>query len=97
MTYRPIARQRLCKHIPAKAYASGNRTSIARQQISKQAFSTVERLGVLRGPCRRFIKGQRWSFVLVVENWIEFWRWQSKEIERKWQAMNYTVEIRLHM
>jgi hypothetical protein len=33
----PTARQRLGKHIPAEAKASNNRTSIARQQISKHA------------------------------------------------------------
>jgi hypothetical protein len=61
VTYRPIARQRLGKHIPAEAYAR-NRTSIARQQISKQAFSTIQRLCFLLGPCRWVIKRQRRSF-----------------------------------
>jgi hypothetical protein len=37
VTYRPIARQRLCKHIPAGANARNSRTSIARQRISKHA------------------------------------------------------------
>jgi hypothetical protein len=37
VTYRPIARQRLGEHIPAGANERNNRTSIARQQISKQA------------------------------------------------------------
>jgi hypothetical protein len=36
-TYRPIARQRLAKHIPTGANASNNRTSIARQRITKDA------------------------------------------------------------
>jgi hypothetical protein len=35
--FRPIARQRLGKHIPAGANARINRTSIARQRISKHA------------------------------------------------------------
>jgi hypothetical protein len=39
--YRPIARQRLGEHIPTHAYAH-NRTSIARQRISKQALSTID-------------------------------------------------------
>jgi hypothetical protein len=26
--------------------------------------------------------------LVVVENWIEFWRWQSNAIEKKWQEMN---------
>jgi hypothetical protein len=25
---------------------------------------------------------------VVVEKWVEFWRWQSKVIEKKWQARN---------
>jgi hypothetical protein len=40
--YRPIARQRLSKHIPAQAYSPNIRASIARQRGSKQAFSTIE-------------------------------------------------------
>jgi hypothetical protein len=43
-THRPNARQRLGKHIPAQPYARNNTTSIVRQRISKQAFSTIERL-----------------------------------------------------
>jgi hypothetical protein len=44
VTYRPIARQRLGKHILAQAEGRNNWISIARQRISKQAFSTIERL-----------------------------------------------------
>jgi hypothetical protein len=36
--HRPIARQRLGKHIPAGANARNNMTSIARQRTSKHAF-----------------------------------------------------------
>jgi hypothetical protein len=42
MTYRPIARQRLGKHIPAQAYARNNRTSIAKQRTSQHASLTTE-------------------------------------------------------
>jgi hypothetical protein len=35
----------------SRAYARNIRTFIARQRISKQAFSTIERLCFLRGPC----------------------------------------------
>jgi hypothetical protein len=56
--YRPIARQQLGKNIPMEVYAC-NRTSIVRQQISKQSFSTIERLCFLHDPCRGVIKGQR--------------------------------------
>jgi hypothetical protein len=38
----PIARQQPGKHIPARAKAPKNRTSIARQRISKHAFLTIE-------------------------------------------------------
>jgi hypothetical protein len=96
-----ITRQRLGKHIPAEAKMGNNRTSVARQRISKQA-STIERLSFLHGPCRGVIKEQRRSceFLLtevervqlkssfIVENWVEFWIFQLKMIEKKWQEMN---------
>jgi hypothetical protein len=67
VTYRPIARKRFGKRIRTEAYERNNRTSIARQRISKQALSTIERLYSLRGPCRGAIKGQRMSFELFFE------------------------------
>jgi hypothetical protein len=88
VTYRPIVRQRFGKHIPAEAYARNNRKSIAKQRISKQAFSTIEGLCFLRGPCQGVVKGQKRSFELVVENLVEFWRWQSKVVEKTWQGRN---------
>jgi hypothetical protein len=42
VTYIPIARQRLGKHSLAGANARNNRTSIARQLISKHACLTIE-------------------------------------------------------
>jgi hypothetical protein len=42
VTYRSIARQRLGKNIPAGANASNNRTSTARERISKEASLTIE-------------------------------------------------------
>jgi hypothetical protein len=38
----PVARQRLGKHIPARANARKDKTSIARQRISKHASLTTE-------------------------------------------------------
>jgi hypothetical protein len=61
-----------------------NTTCIARQWISNQAFSTIERLCFLRGPCRGVIKGQSRSFELVVDDLVESLRWQSKVMEKKW-------------
>jgi hypothetical protein len=80
--HRLIARQRLGKHIPATANAR-NRTSIARQRISKRAFSTIETLCFLNSPCRRVIMGKRLFEFVVVGYLVEFWRWQSKMIEKK--------------
>jgi hypothetical protein len=54
-----IARQRLGKHIPAEVYSRNNRMTIARQRISKQAFSTIERPCFLRRPYRGVIKGRK--------------------------------------
>jgi hypothetical protein len=42
VTYRPIARQRFGKHIPARTKARKHKTSIARQLISKQASLSIE-------------------------------------------------------
>jgi hypothetical protein len=44
--YRPIAKQRLGKDIPAEANERNNRTSIARQRISKYASLTIEAVSV---------------------------------------------------
>jgi hypothetical protein len=64
-----------------------NMTSVATQQISKQA--SIERLCSPRGPCRRVTKGQRMSFQRVaVKKLVEFWRSQSKQFEQKWQKRN---------
>jgi hypothetical protein len=41
-------------------------------------LSEVERLQLKKSSFER----------VVVENWDEFWRWQSKVIEKKWQEMN---------
>jgi hypothetical protein len=41
VTYRPIARQRIGKHIPAGANKPNNRTSIPRQRTSKHASLTI--------------------------------------------------------
>jgi hypothetical protein len=57
VTHRPIARQRLGKHILAGSNARNNRTSIPKQRIRKQALSTIEGLCFLRGSCVGIIKG----------------------------------------
>jgi hypothetical protein len=56
-------------NITAGANMRNNRTSTAGQRISKEAFSTIDRLCFLRGPRRRLIKGQRRSFELVIKSW----------------------------
>jgi hypothetical protein len=58
VTYGPITRQRLGKHFPSEAYARNNRTFNDRRRISKQSFSTTEKLWFLRGPCLEVTKGQ---------------------------------------
>jgi hypothetical protein len=42
MTYRPIERQRLHKHIRAGANTHNNRASVVRQRISKYTSLTTE-------------------------------------------------------
>jgi hypothetical protein len=94
----PIARQRLGKHIPAEANARNNRTSIARHRISKHASLTIEAMfsvwSVQIG-CKEALSSRVSNE--VVENWVEFWRWQFKVIEKKWQERNWAVKRRLHV
>jgi hypothetical protein len=42
VTYKPIAKQRFSKHIPAEANARNNRASISRQRISNHAALRTE-------------------------------------------------------
>jgi histone H3/H4 len=37
------------------------------------------------------------SFERVVKNSVEFWRWQAKAIEKKWQERDYAVKRRFHV
>jgi hypothetical protein len=55
----PIARQRLGKHIPARANARDNRASIARQRRGNQTPRASYRLCFLRGPCKVVIRSVR--------------------------------------
>jgi hypothetical protein len=34
---------------------------------------------------------------IVVQKWVEFWRWQSKLIQKKWQERNYALKRKLHV
>jgi hypothetical protein len=34
---------------------------------------------------------------VVVKNYVEFWRWQWKIIEKKWQERNQAVQRGLHV
>jgi hypothetical protein len=44
VTYKPIVRQRIGKHIPAGANACNNKTFIARQRISKHTKNNTGQL-----------------------------------------------------
>jgi hypothetical protein len=52
---RPIARQRVAKHIPAEANAQNSRTYIARQRRGKHAFATIEEAVFSMDPTRDYI------------------------------------------
>jgi hypothetical protein len=61
VTYRPIARHRLGKRIPAQEYAP----TIRRPLLGKKLVNKPsQKCGgcFLRGPCREIIKGKRRSF-----------------------------------
>jgi hypothetical protein len=64
---------------------------IARQRISKQAFSTIERRYFRRGPCRRVIKGQKSR---LRELFSRIWS-SSGDSSRRWLRRNGKKEIRL--
>jgi hypothetical protein len=85
VTYRPVARQLFGKHIPAVATpATKGRPLLGNGSVNKPCQQ--QRGCFLRGPCRGVIKGQRRSLErVVVENWVQFWRLQSKITEKKWQ------------
>jgi hypothetical protein len=87
-----IVRQRLGKHIPTEANAGNGRTSIAIQRISKYASLTIEAVfsawSVQSGYEQVFSSRVSTEVWRVVENWAEFWKWQSKVIENKCQEMN---------
>jgi hypothetical protein len=70
-----IARRRLGKHILTEANARNN---IKKGSVERSEFSEVERVQLKKNSFER----------VVVENWVEFWRWQSKVIEKKRQEMN---------
>jgi hypothetical protein len=56
--------------------------SIARQRISKQAFSTTERLFSVWSMPRGYKGTKTVIELVVVENWVKFCRWQSKAREK---------------
>jgi hypothetical protein len=49
---------------------------------SSEAGGRSEELSFETPACRDM--GLRFA----VENWVKFWRWQSKVIEKKWQESN---------
>jgi hypothetical protein len=61
--------------------------------MSKHASLKLKAL-FLRGVCKVVIKmslkaGSSSSIELdVAKNWVQFWRWQKKVIEMKWQERN---------
>jgi exoribonuclease II len=108
-----IARQPLGKHIPAQAYARNNRTLIARPRISKHTSLTIQAAfsvgSVQTGYKEVFSSIEQWlseaervqfkksSFETVVQNLVQFCRWHSKAIQKKWQERIWAVQRRLHV
>jgi hypothetical protein len=69
VTYRPIARQRLGKHIPAGANARNNMASIAIQRISKHASLTIEPLFSAWSVQNGYKEEFSWEELVVVRSW----------------------------
>jgi hypothetical protein len=87
----PIARQRLGKHIPAEANVRNNRTSIARQRISKHTFLRIETVFSAWSVQSGYKEGFSWEESVVVRSWEN-----SVEVEFVWvscQEMGWVLEM----
>jgi hypothetical protein len=69
VTYRPIASQRLGKHIPAEANAANNRMSTVRQKISKHASLTIEDMFSALSVESGYKEGFSWEGSVHVRSW----------------------------
>jgi hypothetical protein len=76
------ARQRISKHASLTIQAVFSAWSM--QSGYKERFS-CEELVVVR---YERVQLKKSSFKPVVKNWVKFWRWLSKVIEKKWQERN---------
>jgi hypothetical protein len=83
VTYMSTARQRLGEHIAARANVHNNRTCIARRRLSKQTFSTLERLCFVRGLCEVVVKP---SFETPACQDMSF---GAEELTREWSDPTY--------
>jgi hypothetical protein len=72
VTCRPIARQRLGKHIPAEPNARNNRTFIARQRISKLSSLTIEAMCSVWSLPRGYKRTENTRQNIVFEWRVEF-------------------------
>jgi hypothetical protein len=81
-----IARQRFSKHAQNNTgkyktkFLMGFAPNLynGKFQGSSQLLSEVERVQLKKSSIK----------LVVVKNWVEFWRWQSKMIEKIWQERN---------
>jgi hypothetical protein len=83
--HRPIARQRLGKHIPSGANAGDNRTSIARQRISKHASLTIEAMF------------SAWSVQSGYKNVFSSIMWRKRETSTRVEAGSNTSTVTLRV
>jgi predicted nucleic acid-binding protein len=60
---------------------------INKGSVEKSKLSEVEAVQLKKNSFER----------VLIENLVEFWRRQSKVIEKKWQERQYTVQKRLHV
>jgi hypothetical protein len=85
----PIAKQRVCKHIPAEANACNNRASIPRQRTSKHASLTKEAVFSASSVQSGNKEGFSWE-ELVVRSWVTCWelgRVLEMAVEGDWEEM----------
>jgi hypothetical protein len=84
VTYRSIARlgNDLVNTFPREPTSA----KIGRLLLGNGSINTSK---TIRDNRQRFPRGPPWCHITgsskgVVENWVDFWKWQSKVIEKKW-------------
>jgi hypothetical protein len=69
-----------------------SKTKFPRDPTLTTIESVFSECSVQSGYKEVFSSRSRCKVESYVGNWVEFWRWQSKAIENKWQERNYAMK-----